>query len=100
MHCIYGTGIQTGVKYVYGSLEDVMAVKPPVNVIYGDGDGTLNIEALKICQKWKDSAGTGDAKVIVLTSLYYGHIKSTLKVNLYIFKGSFEQNFQNFGFNF
>lgn len=63
MHCIYGTGIPTGLTFEYHSLADVVAIKPPVKVINGDGDGLVNIEALRICKKWKNAAGPGDAKV-------------------------------------
>lgn len=65
MHCIYGTGIPTGITYEYGSLDDVVSIKPPVNVTFGDGDGLVNIEALRICQKWQDSAGPSDSKVYI-----------------------------------
>lgn len=65
MHCIYGTGIPTGLTYEYHSLADVVAIKPPVKVINGDGDGLVNIEALRICKKWKNAAGPDDAKITV-----------------------------------
>ncbi|KAM4721469.1 lysosomal phospholipase A and acyltransferase [Rhinophrynus dorsalis] len=48
IHCLYGTGVDTPDSYVYESFPD----KDP-SIIYGAGDGTVNLESAMQCWKWK-----------------------------------------------
>ncbi|XP_075044917.1 LOW QUALITY PROTEIN: lysosomal phospholipase A and acyltransferase [Mixophyes fleayi] len=47
LHCLYGTGVDTPDSFQYESFPD----KDP-NIIYGPGDGTVNIESALQCRKW------------------------------------------------
>lgn len=50
VHCLHGHGIDTMEKLVYnkGSFPDSQP-----HVIYGDGDGTVNLKSLQACLHWK-----------------------------------------------
>ncbi|KAM5138358.1 phosphatidylcholine-sterol acyltransferase [Mantella aurantiaca] len=47
VHCLYGTEVDTPDSFQYDTFPD----KDP-NVIYGPGDGTVNIESALQCRKW------------------------------------------------
>ncbi|XP_071973887.1 lysosomal phospholipase A and acyltransferase isoform X2 [Engystomops pustulosus] len=47
VHCLYGTEVDTPDSFQYDSFPD----KDP-NIIYGPGDGTVNIESALQCRKW------------------------------------------------
>ncbi|XP_053305552.1 phospholipase A2 group XV isoform X1 [Spea bombifrons] len=49
VHCLYGTGVDTPDSFLYDSFPD----KDP-NIIYGPGDGTVNIESALQCMRWKN----------------------------------------------
>ena len=50
VHCLHGHGIDTMNKLVYnkGSFPDSQP-----HVVYGDGDGTVNLRSLQSCLQWK-----------------------------------------------
>ena len=50
-YCFYGTDVQTVATYIYG---DSFPDKPPSDLIYGNGDGTVNARSLQACSLWKD----------------------------------------------
>lgn len=49
LHCLYGTGVHTAASYMYekGEFPDHQP-----EVIYGDGDGTVNRRSLEACGTW------------------------------------------------
>ena len=47
--CIYSKGIQTPNSYIYGERFPNGDYK---KVLYGDGDGTVNLNSLRSCQNW------------------------------------------------
>ena len=47
-YCMYGTGVRTAQRYVYGSKFPSHRPK----TIFGDGDGTVNRFSLDVCRKW------------------------------------------------
>lgn len=54
-HIIYGAGVPTAAKLVYGEdFQPNYVPKYPAEIIYGDGDALANIESLSIAEKkWK-----------------------------------------------
>lgn len=54
MHCIYGTNIDVKLKLRFNEMQSFLDGSKPDEIIYGDGDGTVNIESLRVCQKWKE----------------------------------------------
>ena len=51
-HCFYGVGQQTEVQFIY---DDGFPDEEPVEIIYGDGDGGVNIESSQVCHRWANS---------------------------------------------
>ncbi|OQV19903.1 Group XV phospholipase A2 [Hypsibius exemplaris] len=51
MYCMYGVGVNTPETMVYGPGK--FPDKNP-NVVFGDGDGTVNRESLEYCDNWND----------------------------------------------
>jgi hypothetical protein len=60
MYCIYGTKIPTPLAYEYKekfNLENPYdtdqnkTYKPTIT--YGSGDGTVNVESMRVCSHWK-----------------------------------------------
>ena len=49
LYCLYGTGLETPEKFVYGT-DEFPDTFP--KTIFGDGDGTVNIRSLQACQKF------------------------------------------------
>ncbi|KAL9954753.1 hypothetical protein ACROYT_G042327 [Oculina patagonica] len=49
VHCLYGTGVNTAARFVFGEKKFPDA-RP--HVVYGDGDGTVNRRSLEACSKW------------------------------------------------
>lgn len=48
--CLYGNGVETSSKIKYnGALEDKKYVE-----LFGDGDGTVNLDSLKACENFQD----------------------------------------------
>jgi len=50
VHCLYGTGVDTIDKMIYksGKFPDSPTFQ------YGDGDGTVNLRSLQVCNLWKE----------------------------------------------
>lgn len=48
VHCLYGTGIPTSVAFQYS--DKFPDVEP--TVVYGDGDGTVNLQSAIQCKQW------------------------------------------------
>ncbi|XP_029008489.1 group XV phospholipase A2 [Betta splendens] len=48
VHCLYGTGINTSESFVYS--DKFPNVEP--KVVYGDGDGTVNLRSAIQCGRW------------------------------------------------
>lgn len=55
-YCFYSSGIPTPLQLVYDGETEFPDHKPREQRM-GDGDGTVNIESLRVCERWKD-AGT------------------------------------------
>ena len=51
MHCIYGGKVETPQMFIYKAGQFPNTDPTTVN---GDGDGTVNINSLMSCAKWKD----------------------------------------------
>lgn len=49
LHCLYGTDVHTPASYIFGKGE--FPDQQP-EVIYGDGDGTVNRRSLEACGTW------------------------------------------------
>ena len=45
LHCLYGVGLKTPETFVYTREKDFPDTQP--SVIYGDGDGTVNVRSLR-----------------------------------------------------
>lgn len=50
LHCIYGSEVKTPLQYIYSKGE--FPDKQP-KTINGDGDGSVNIQSLMACERWK-----------------------------------------------
>ncbi|KAM4602329.1 lysosomal phospholipase A and acyltransferase isoform 1-T2 [Discoglossus pictus] len=48
VHCLYGTGVDTPDSFIYDTFPD----KDP-KILYGNGDGTVNLDSAMQCQKWQ-----------------------------------------------
>ena len=51
VHCLHGIGVETidSLRYPVGGFPDVYP-----GIVYGDGDGTVNLRSLKGCLRWKN----------------------------------------------
>ena len=49
VYCFYGTGVQTAESFVYG--QGFPDTQP--TIVYGTGDGTVNLKSAEVCLKWK-----------------------------------------------
>ena len=56
LHCLYGTGVHTPASYVFGKGE-FPDTEP--EIIYGDGDGTVNRRSLEACGTWSQRQDYG-----------------------------------------
>ncbi|NXF79623.1 LCAT acyltransferase, partial [Sclerurus mexicanus] len=51
MYCLYGTGFPTPETYIY---DERFPYEDPVDIIYGDGDDSVNTRSLELCKKWRN----------------------------------------------
>ncbi|KAJ6666108.1 hypothetical protein lerEdw1_001012 [Lerista edwardsae] len=49
VYCLYGTGLPTAETYIY---DDRFPYEDPVDVVYGDGDDTVNRRSMELCKRW------------------------------------------------
>nr|XP_055049257.1 phosphatidylcholine-sterol acyltransferase [Misgurnus anguillicaudatus] len=49
VYCIYGVGLPTPVSYVY---DEQFPNADPVDIIYDDGDDTVDSRSLSLCKRW------------------------------------------------
>lgn len=49
-YCLYGTGYPTVETYIY---DERFPYEDPVDMIYGDGDDTVNTRSLELCKRWR-----------------------------------------------
>lgn len=50
VYCMYGTGLPTAEAYIY---DDGFPYEDPVDVVYGDGDETVNRRSMELCKRWQ-----------------------------------------------
>ena len=50
--CIYGKGVPTEETYQFASFSKVLPGLQPFHVGFGDGDGTVSLRSLRVCQEW------------------------------------------------
>lgn len=50
-YCLYGTGYPTVETYIY---DEHFPYEDPVDMIYGDGDDTVNTRSSELCKRWRD----------------------------------------------
>lgn len=50
--CIYGKGVPTEESYQFASFSKVLPGLQPLHVGYGDGDGTVSLSSLRVCEEW------------------------------------------------
>ncbi|XP_010222771.1 PREDICTED: phosphatidylcholine-sterol acyltransferase isoform X3 [Tinamus guttatus] len=48
-YCLYGTGYPTVETYIY---DEHFPYEDPVDMIYGDGDDTVNTRSSELCKRW------------------------------------------------
>lgn len=51
MYCIYGAAKDTAKTYSFESLVPGKMAAPPKVVVYGKGDGSVNIESMRLCNR-------------------------------------------------
>ena len=50
VYCFYGTNVQTAESFVYNQ---GFPDSQPTRIVYGNGDGTVNLKSAEVCLKWK-----------------------------------------------
>uniref|UniRef100_A0A8C3E003 Phosphatidylcholine-sterol acyltransferase n=1 Tax=Corvus moneduloides TaxID=1196302 RepID=A0A8C3E003_CORMO len=50
-YCLYGTGFPTAETYIY---DEHFPYEDPVDIIYGDGDDSVNTRSLELCKRWRN----------------------------------------------
>ncbi|XP_044289910.1 phosphatidylcholine-sterol acyltransferase isoform X2 [Varanus komodoensis] len=50
VHCLYGTGLPTPETYIY---DDGFPYEDPLDIVYGDGDDTVNRRSMELCAQWQ-----------------------------------------------
>uniref|UniRef100_A0A8C3CJW9 Phosphatidylcholine-sterol acyltransferase n=1 Tax=Cairina moschata TaxID=8855 RepID=A0A8C3CJW9_CAIMO len=50
-YCLYGTGYPTVETYIY---DEHFPYEDPVDMIYGDGDDTVNRRSSELCKRWRN----------------------------------------------
>jgi lysophospholipase III len=50
LHCLYGVNMKTPATFVFNKEKDFPDVQP--SVVYGDGDGTVNLRSLQGWKRW------------------------------------------------
>eukprot|EP00731_Ephydatia_muelleri_P011559 Em0006g453a len=54
VYCFYGTDVQTAESFVY---DQGFPDSQPTRIVYGNGDGTVNVKSAEVCLKWKNDQG-------------------------------------------
>jgi len=54
VHCFYSRGIPTPDRLVYSLDSDFPDT--PATLVMGDGDGSVNVQSLRVCEKWTNSS--------------------------------------------
>lgn len=49
VHCLYGVGSPTPVNYIY---DDNFPNADPVDILYDDGDDTVDSRSMSLCKRW------------------------------------------------
>ena len=75
LYCLYGTGVPTPEKFVYGA-DEFPDTFP--KTLFGDGDGTVNIRSLKACQSF-----VGKQKQKVVTKSFSMHGRTQVGFNMH-----------------
>jgi len=53
--CIYSKGVETMAELIYDDDDNFVNGEQPKRRRFGDGDGSVNLESLKLCENWKGS---------------------------------------------
>lgn len=53
--CVYSKGVETMAELIYDDDNDFLRGEQPNRRRLGDGDGSVNLESLKLCEKWKET---------------------------------------------
>lgn len=51
--CVYSRGVETMAELIYDDDDDFLNGEQPDRRRLGDGDGSVNLESLKLCETWK-----------------------------------------------
>ena len=51
VYCFYGTDVQTAESFVY---DQGFPDSQPTRIVYGNGDGSVNMKSAEVCLKWKN----------------------------------------------
>jgi len=58
--CIYSKGIDTMAELIYDDDDDFVSGEQPDRRRFGDGDGSVNLESLKLCETWRNTEKGGN----------------------------------------
>uniref|UniRef100_A0A915CQL5 Group XV phospholipase A2 n=1 Tax=Ditylenchus dipsaci TaxID=166011 RepID=A0A915CQL5_9BILA len=62
VHCLYGIDVKTAEQFVWA--KGYFPEYQPTTIVYGDGDGTVNIRSLETCKQWNESNNAGKSSQI------------------------------------
>ena len=67
--CIYGVGHPTPSRLVYDRDVDFLAGEQPSRYDFDDGDGTVNVQSLRLCESWKSLSTPFDVEVRIFDGI-------------------------------
>lgn len=73
VHCWVGIGVPTQEKIVYKKQEDFPEKNP--EIIYGEGDGTVNFKSARQCLRWIDESGEDTLKKSLLEYREFNNVE-------------------------